>query len=378
LRNQQDGGPRPRICMPTARLFKRMVFQSALYEAQDVLAEVDEVELLDLVATDRFRRFQPLQRKLLWHDVTDRLALLNPGLAPVRLTESYDALILVCQNWWDLLHLNAISGWQSKCGTTLCYVDELYAADLAAYRHWLPALARFDHVVLGMRGSLAAVERAIGKRCHYVPVGIDALRFTPHPNPPPRVVDVYSIGRRWPRMHESLLSYASTTGSFYVFDAMVGVADVSTTCHVEYRRALANVAKRSRHFVVGPAKLAVDETCGQQELGYRFFEGAAAGAVMIGQAPDCAAFKELFGWPDSVVPLKPDGSDVVETLESLRAQPDRLEEMSRRNAREALLRHDWVYRWMQILAIAGLEPTPRMSARVDRLRALAGLIPGAD
>jgi len=78
------------------------------------------------------------------------------------------------------------------------------------------------------------------------------------------------------------------------------------------------------------------------------------------------------------VPLKPDGSDVVETLESLRAQPDRLEEMSRRNAREALLRHDWVYRWMQILAIAGLEPTPRMSARVDRLRALAGLIPGAD
>ena len=99
---------------------------------------------------------------------------------------------------------------------------------------------------------------------------------------------------------------------------------------------------------------------GQQELGYRFFEGAAAGAVMIGQAPDCEAFKELFGWPDSVVPLKPDGSDVAEMLESLRAQPDRLEEMSRRNAREALLRHDWVYRWMQILAIAGLEPTPRM------------------
>ena len=42
-------------------------------------------------------------------------------------------------------------------------------------------------------------------------------------------------------------------------------------------------------------------------------------------------------------------------LQALRLQPERLVEISRRNAMEALLRHDWAYRWKQILDIVGLR-----------------------
>jgi hypothetical protein len=50
-----------------------------------------------------------------------------------------------------------------------------------------------------------------------------------------------------------------------------------------------------------------------------------------------------------------------------------LDRIGRRNAAEALLRHDWVYRWKEILRIAGLAPSPEMDARERRLKELAAL-----
>ncbi len=366
---------RPRICMPTARSFRRMAFRGTSYEAQDVLAAVDHVDLVGLEPGPWFRVMQALQKRLLWRDASNRVALLNPGLKSIPLAQSYDAMIVVCQDWLDLVHVNSIVDWRGKCGTTLCYVEELYARDLELYRHWLPALARFDHVVLSMRGSIEAVEKAIGKKCHHVPLGIDATRFSPYPDPPPRVVDFYSIGRRWPGLHQALLDYSSKNGSFYVYDTIADIACASTISHGSHRDALAGVAKRSKFFVVGPAKHDTSsQTGGQQEIGYRYFEGAAAGTVMIGQGPDSSSFRELFDWPEAVVPVRPDGSDIAEVLESFRDQPDRLDRISRRNAREVLLRHDWVYRWKEILAIIGLEPTERMRSRMVLLQESASTL----
>jgi hypothetical protein len=159
---------------------------------------------------------------------------------------------------------------------------------------------------------------------------------------------------------------------FYIYDTAVDAGDMQLADHRQHRNLLANTAKRSRFFMVGPAKMGVPEdTHGQLEVGYRYFEGSAAGAVMIGQAPDCDSFRELFGWPNAVIEIKADGSDVAEVLSSMSAQPEQLHNISRRNAREALLRHDWVYRWKQILNIAGLQPTSAMEAREKRLKQLA-------
>jgi hypothetical protein len=95
--------------------------------------------------------------------------------------------------------------------------------------------------------------------------------------------------------------------------------------------------------------------------------------VLVGQAPDCEAFRRHFDWPHAVIEIQPDGSDVAEVISRLSAEPERLREISCRNAEESLRRHDWVYRWKEILSIAGRKPTPAMEAREKQLAELAEL-----
>ena len=142
----------------------------------------------------------------------------------------------------------------------------------------------------------------------------------------------------------------------------------------EHRDFFSNMAKRSRFFAVATAKVGrSEETAGQVDIGARYYEGASAGTVMIGQAPECEAFRKLFPWQDAVISVQADGSDVIKVLSSLEAEPQRISDISRRNAAEALLRHDWVYRWKEILRVAGIELSPRMKLREQRLRGFAEL-----
>jgi hypothetical protein len=365
--------------MPSARRFARRAFQCGLYEAQDVLAEIDDVHLVCLNPRSElsFRRRERLQRRLLFRDISKRIAFMNPGLERVHLTRDYDLFIAVCQNYWDLLYMNAIQGWKDRCRKSVCWLDELWVADLPYARHWLHVLNQFDHVFIGCEGSVESVSQAIGRRCHWIGGGVDAIRFSPYPQLPARVIDVYRIGRTSPGV-DAALRAAAGTGLFYLHDTVRG-SDLEPLDHRHHRDLVANVAKRSRYFIVAPGKMDMPgETRGQIEIGYRYYEGSASGAVMIGQAPDCKSFRAQFGWPDAVIEVKPDGSDVVEHVSELDAQPERLHGIRQRNAAEALRRHDWLYRWKQVFEVADVGLPPGMAARAQRLQELARLAECAD
>jgi hypothetical protein len=79
----------------------------------------------------------------------------------------------------------------------------------------------------------------------------------------------------------------------------------------------------------------------------------------------------MFNWQDAVVEIQADGSDVADDISMLADQPERLMEISRRNAVEPLLRHDWTYQWKKILDIVGIEPAPQLEVRENRLKQLA-------
>jgi hypothetical protein len=361
----------PRIAVLTTRAFSRMAFQCGHLEAQDVLAGCGEVDLIQLEAEPNFSRRQQWIRRLMYRDVTRRLAYVNPGLKPVRLTAKYDALVVMCQTYWDFLNVNAIENWKDHCRTSICWIDELWASSLPLYKYWLPSLRRFDHVVVGMNGTVAPLSDRLEQQCHYVPGAVDALRFSPFPAPPERTIDTYSVGRRWNGVHAALLRRAEAKRSFYVYDTLQS-GESQTPDHRQHRDLYANTAKRSRFFVVAPGKVNVpEETRGQVEVGFRYYEGSAAGTIMIGQPPECEPFRTMFDWPDAVVRLEPDGSDLEAVLGSLTAQPERMQEISQRNAEGALLRHDWIYRWKRILDIAGVRPPEGMRAREQQLKELA-------
>jgi len=361
-----------RVLMPTWRKFMPIAARGLPYEAQDVFAAVDDVDLVALEPGSGFRWKQMWQRRLLWRDITKRLAYLNPGLKRVRLQKDYDLLVQVCTSWWDLFYINAIDGWTDRCRTKICILDELWVGWLPLFKYWLPALRRFDHLFVAYEGTAKPLSEAVGRPCHFLPSAVDVLRFSPFPNPPARAIDVYSMGRRWDGVHRSLLELSRSKEIFYIYDTAQDAGDMKLQDPAQHRSMLGNLAKRTWFFMVAPAKMGVpEETFGQIEIGYRYFEGAAAGTIMLGKAPECPAFGRLFDWPDPVIPIQPDGSDIVETIRRLRLNPERLQEMSRRNAVEALLRHDWVYRWEQILNVAGMKPVPALANRKKLLQDLA-------
>jgi hypothetical protein len=368
----------PRICMPTFRNFARTPFRCSLYEAQDILADVDDVDMICLEAGERLQSNEQWLRKISYHDVTKRLMFLNPGLQKVRLSRDHDLFVAVCQNYFDILYFNAIEGWRDHCKTSVCWIEEMWASSVPDYKYWLHALSRFDHVFVGCLGSAEPLSRELGRTCKWLPSAVDAIRFSPYPNPPARVIDVYGIGRRWEGTHRALLEAAGRKEIFYVHDTFAA-ADVETYSPQQHRSLFANMAKRSQFFMVAPAKMNNPEhTHNQVEIGSRYYEGAASGAVMIGQAPDSEVFSDMFPWPDVVIHIRPDGSDVMDVLRTLSADATQLSAISRRNAAEALVRHDWVYRWEELLRTAGVEPTPRLTARKRKLHDLADLVTHGD
>jgi hypothetical protein len=362
---------KPRICMQTARKFKKKAFHCGHYEAQDVLQEIDAVDLICLEPASGYEFKEQWLRRFLYRDISKKLIFANPGLQPVRLKREYDLFIATCQTHHDLLNINAIEGWKDHCKTSVLWIDEMWAALLPRYKYWLHALRQFDHIFVGAKGTVGLLSELINRPCHWLSGAADTLRFSPYPNPPARVVDVYSMGRRWEGIHQALLGAAKDREIFYVYDTFQGsLTDVYD--HRQHRNYFANMAKRSHYFMVAPGKIdASDETRGQQEVGYRYYEGAAAGVVMIGQAPDCDAFSEMFPWQDAVIKIQPDGSDIMQVLRQI--EPEQAAAIAQKNAVEALLRHDWVYRWKEIFRIAGVESSPEMEAREKQLKGLANL-----
>jgi hypothetical protein len=359
----------PRICMPTWRNFSKKAYRGGLYEAQDVLVEIDDVDLISLDMAWAAKINERWLRLPLYHDIFKKMIFANPGLKNVKLQRDYDIFLVVCNTYWDLPYINAIEHWKDHCKISVCWIDEMWARDIPGYKHWLHALSRFDYVFMGCRGSVSALSNAANRSCFWLPGGVDMLRFSAVHDSLTRAIDVYSIGRRYDGIHRELLRAAERRELFYVHDTIINFANTDVYNHQHHRNLLANMANRSRYFVVAPAKMdAAYETQGQVEIGYRYFEGAAAGAVMIGEVPDCEAYRELFGWPQAVIQIQPDGSNVMAVLSELGSDPERMAAISKRNTNEALLRHDWVYRWKEMFRIAGIEPSPRMATRERRLK----------
>jgi len=165
---------------------------------------------------------------------------------------------------------------------------------------------------------------------------------------------------------------------FYYYDTVAasGAGRKERTFRVddaaEHRLLLASLLRRSRYFIANRGRINEPEyTRGNDEISGRFYEGAAAGTVMLGEPPRTAEFERQFDWPDAVIPLPFDSPDVGRRLAELDQDPARLARIRRDNVANAALRHDWVHRIRTVFETLGLRPTEAMLARESQLRALA-------
>jgi hypothetical protein len=140
----------------------------------------------------------------------------------------------------------------------------------------------------------------------------------------------------------------------------------------EHRRMLATLLKHSRYFIANRSYVDRPEfTQGREEISARFYEGAAAGTVMIGEAPRTEEFKQQFDWPDAVIHLPFDSPDIGRILADLNGNGERLRAVRHNNLREAARRHDWLHRIQVVFDALGLTPTEKMQARAQRLSQIA-------
>jgi len=367
-----------RVLVLSMRRLADLVAFCLQYEFEDVAAEVtgaDRVEADGRSSLERWRRAYKAVR------LTTRSRGLARALAPlpptVRLEREYDLFLPVFNHAFELHALSAVPDWRKRCRTAACFVNEIWSDQIPGYL--VELLAEFDHVFLGFRQPVAAVARLTGRPCSYLPYGADVVRFAPFPNPPGRPIDLCNIGRRSPVTHQALLRLASGGRPFfYYFDTVAasGAGFKQRTFRVdaprEHRLLLASLLRRSRFFIANRARVNEPEAIqGQDEIAARFFEGAAAGTVVLGEAPRTEEFRRLFDWPDAVIHLPFDSPDVGDILADLDRDPARLERIGRSNVRNAALRHDWLHRIQAIFDALGLPPTPAMAARAAQLRTIA-------
>lgn len=354
-----------RIRVVSQRLLQPRVSRCCGFEFENVITAMTGAELI----APRAARMTTLMQKAGHH--VARLAPLPPDRIspPVRsrLHEPCDLLVAVCQFPSDLSSLAGIRDWRSRSGKAVCFIEEIWARQVGRLRGHLRLLNRFDHVFTSCSGTVGALQARLDVPCSYLPPGVDALRFCPvEPGAPQRTIDITNIGRRSPAAHALLRRTCEARGWFYYHDTYEPFTVLDPG---EHRALLASIIQRTRYFVANRAKPdRLNETSGQEEIGFRYFEATAGGAVLIGDHPRTAEFDRQFGWEDAVIRARYDGKDLLRVIDELESSPQRAEAARRRNIAGALTRHDWAYRWMEILRGVGLEPQERVVSRISCLR----------
>lgn len=348
-------------------IFGNDLFRCPLFEFEDTIRQLDGADIVAPKAEPESRR-NLLANRLAFHGPM----LLKAAIEKVEVKKSYDLFFAICGQPIDLLMLEAARPLIDACATKICLIDEIWIKQMEPHRHYLDVLRGFDLIVLYYSQSVQELSKRLGVRCAFLPPGIDSELFCPLPHTPQRMVDVYSVGRRSQKTHEALLRMVESQGFFYLHDSIAGTKAVHSR---EHRLLYANTAKRSRYFIVNPGLIDRPERRGNQiEIGNRYFEGAAAGTIMIGEKPDNGQFERFFDWPDALMHLPYDSTAIADIINDFDRQPDRQEQARRMNITQALSRHDWVYRWEAILDLVGAEPTSAISRKKEHLQSLAEMV----
>jgi Glycosyl transferases group 1 len=366
------------LLLLSQRLIDDVVAFCSAYEFEDTFAAVTDaqrIDATDLLGLEFCRRVYKLAR-LVSRSVKFARQLTPHPRRKVILQRDFDLFFPVFSHTYELYSLAMIPNWRQRSRKAACYITEVWSDMLPEYL--VELLAAFDHVFVGSHHSVQDVARITGRPCTYLPLAVDVLRFAPASLDQPRPIEICNIGRRSPVTHQALLEEAARRQNFYYYDTVAASGSdlKNRTFRVEspyeHRLLLATILKHSRYFIANRSYVNRPEfTHGREEISARFYEGAAAGTVMVGEAPQSEEFERQFDWPDAVINLPFDSSEICRVLADLNNDPTRLRAIRGKNALEAARRHDWLHRIQVVFNVLGLAPTDRMLARAQQLDRIA-------
>jgi hypothetical protein len=292
-----------------------------------------------------------------------------PNMQARVLDDHYDLTFYMCQFIREIQEVGQIKGWRERSGFAAIFILESWSSTFEKFRKDLRLLDKFDHVFVLNGSCIENLRRYTSTPITQLSTGINCLQSTPFPAFPERAIDITSLGRRIPDVHAKMLELAEREKLFFYHDVWKGLWAENWRA---VRSLNAEIIKRSRFFIVWDPKTANptwgDLLNGENALSTRYFEGCAGGAILLGTVPDCPEFDAQFDWPDAVIELTNDPGEIIRELKS---DAQRMDCISRRNIANSLRKHDWIYRWQQVLEVAGHAATRLHEERVRDLGLMA-------
>ena len=228
------------------------------------------------------------------------------------------------------------------------------------------ALQGLDHLFIICGDQERYINEKISCDCHFLPLAIDLLENPVDSKGSNRFIDIISYGRSNLLLHQQLQYNIGRNDSKYFYfhsTAKDGfVLDLG-----EHLTLMSKLRKHSKISICFEASN-IPRFSGFSPILYRWFEAWSSGCSVVGKRPYGLGVEKLLDWEDSVIDLPERESEWMEFIYSFLSDETRLIKISRRNYKEALLRHDWIYRIRDVLNTIELQLPEEISNRSCVLR----------
>lgn len=195
--------------------------------------------------------------------------------------------------------LDLFKNWQRNVGIKILYIFDTFERQLPIIHRVLQSV-QWDITITSFHGAVPFLEEHTQRKWHAVAQGVKLDRLKPV-SKEEKLIDFSADGRRLENVHNSIKEYCLQTGKYYEYTTTTGLQLQLDPCE-NYRQYAWHLAHSFFTF-----SWPVELTNPQRVLRFspitcRWFEAAASGTVILGQAPKDPEFEKIFG-PDFIVPI---------------------------------------------------------------------------
>ncbi|CAG7857810.1 hypothetical protein MCAMS1_02777 [biofilm metagenome] len=236
------------------------------------------------------------------------------------------------------------------------------------FSNYYKTIRKLDGIFVPMSHAVKEFEQAFNIPTTFVPFACDALRFGGADHD--KFIDVNGYGRQDANVSKLLsenINHADSKRVYYHTDN-INISQVND--YYAYRRYFWKMLRKSKvSLAFDPFAPAFNKRFRFSFVALRWFESITAGCVVVGKKPKCEEMEELFPWENSTIELPENTGDILDFILDLLSNENNLLAISQRNYINALSRHDWRHRLIDMLNVIGILPPEILINQVATLKA---------
>jgi hypothetical protein len=253
--------------------------------------------------------------------------------------------------------LDAIPDWRRCFDVVVAFV--LDAFEPFPQNH----AAKLDHLYVIIPELVDPLRKRLGVPVTFLPLSCNVLDLGSARTD--RGVDVLAYGRQWDHYGEALDQHFLAPDSERLY--LTSFSHPSAPNTLAQRKQFWSVLARSRISVAFAPDASRPRFLGLPVVTARWYEGLAAGCVMVGRRPHSPTFEKLFCWPDAAIELPEKPEHAPDAIEELLGQPERLRRAHVRNHLNMLKHLDARHTFRTLCQTVGVELPAGAARELERL-----------